>query len=127
VTKGEAGDEDYVRLGKRLVNLMYEPLDRLVKVLKVNYGQYWLDDVVKWDRRSGSLGHHCSTWQMSWSVDGANWTPFRPTTQEVFLTSTVWGPSTDRPGETGLKPTRPAAPCGRSRSPARSQAGEFLQ
>jgi hypothetical protein len=84
---GKHDDPDLVKLGKRVLGLITPTIRKLVRVLKVKYGQYWLADVDDWDSRTNSLGSFCSSLQLRWSHDGtSNWTDFRPTANVTMLT-----------------------------------------
>ncbi len=74
-----------VALGKRVVRLITEGLRNLVRVLKFNYGQYWLEMPQKWDSRDTSLGQHCSSLSLKWTIatDDTEWADFRPTELNV--------------------------------------------
>jgi len=77
-------DPDYKRIGRRVVGLITETVGRLIRILKVNYGQYWLRDVCNWDSRSQSLGSFCSGLFLQWSLDGeVTWHEFLPTSRTV--------------------------------------------
>jgi hypothetical protein len=81
-------DPTYVALGKRVVNLIYPPVSRFIAILRTNYGQYWLDELNKWDSRSQSLGSYLNgKVQTKWSLDmGGTWERFIPTRLEQRLT-----------------------------------------
>jgi hypothetical protein len=74
------GDPNYIALGKRIVKRILEPaVSRLLKILRINYGQYWLREYEPWDSRKASIGAHCDNFQPNWSLDGgANWSRFSP-------------------------------------------------
>jgi hypothetical protein len=73
------GDETYIALGKRIVNLIYPSLSRLLGILRTNYGQFWIPELEKWDSRKMSLGSYCLRLNIQWSVDeGVSWSDFRP-------------------------------------------------
>jgi hypothetical protein len=84
---GKQDEPDLIKLGKRVVGLITPTIRKLVQVLKVKYGQYWLADVDDWDSRTNSLGSFCSSLQLRWSHDGtSNWNDFRPTANVTMLT-----------------------------------------
>ncbi len=74
------GDPNYEALGKRIVKLLYPPLSRFIDILRINYGQYWIRSLEKWDSREHSLGSYCGLrLNLQWSIDeGDTWTPFMP-------------------------------------------------
>jgi len=78
----------YVALGKKVARLLVPPIRRFVKVLRTNYGQYWIREVKKWDSRSESLGSYCSYLGLAWSLDdGKTWSPFRPNILRASITA----------------------------------------
>lgn len=85
------GDEKYVQLGKRVAKKIIVPSVRhFITILRVAFGQYWIQMPEEWDSRKYSLGQYCSLYQMEASEDdGKTWVKFRPTANEVFLTSEV--------------------------------------
>jgi hypothetical protein len=81
------GDENYIRLGKRVaLKLIYPPVCRFIDILRTNYGQYWIPELRKWDARNESLGNYCHTeLNLYWSLDdGTTWADFIP--DELTLT-----------------------------------------
>jgi hypothetical protein len=74
-------DPLYVKLGKRITKLIHRPVSRLIRILRVNYGQYWICDVPKWDSRRESLGAYCANkLQLSWRCNQeSSLQDFRPT------------------------------------------------
>lgn len=77
--ENKIGDEIYIKLGKRIVKkLIYPPINNFLKVLKTNYGQYWIRELRDWDSRYMGLGHYCRLLYLKWSIDGKNWYDFIP-------------------------------------------------
>ncbi len=73
VTGNKRGDKNYVRLGKRVIRLIETPVIRLLDILRVNYGQYWIRSLPKWDSRRMSMGRYCQAYlQIRWSLDGGH-------------------------------------------------------
>ena len=78
--KVATGDPAYEALGKRVVRLIYPPVNKLINLLRANYGQYWLKEMWKWDSRSNSLGSYCAGLGVRWSLDDRKtWSDFSPT------------------------------------------------
>jgi hypothetical protein len=78
--KFSTGDPAYEVLGKRVVRLIRPPVNKLINLLRANYGQYWLREVREWDSRSNSLGSYCAILGLRWSLDsGKTWSEFTPT------------------------------------------------
>lgn len=70
----------YEALGKRIVRLIRPPVNKLINLLRANYGQYWLREIEEWDSRSRSLGSFCAGLGVRWSLDGGKtWSNFVPT------------------------------------------------
>jgi hypothetical protein len=92
VVENKIGSQEYINLGKKLAKLIYPPISRLIHVLRINYGQYWINELEPWDSRNMSLGNYFrSQLQLSWSIDdGATWNNFQPTEMVVNLTATVY-------------------------------------
>lgn len=84
-------DEEYMQLGKRVVNLIQPPVTKMIDVIRSNYGQYWIPRLEEWDSRQGSLGYYCrQTLETKWSLDeGSTWQNFVPsrlvTPRNVFV------------------------------------------
>lgn len=85
------GSSAYINLGKRVVNLIHPPISRLIQILRVTFGQYWLRTLPSWDSRNQSLGSYCTSYlQLMWRPNPeTEWQKFHPTKSEAFLTVTV--------------------------------------
>jgi hypothetical protein len=85
------GDPHYVMLGKRITkDLLYSPVAKLLNTLRVNYGQYWIQELKTWDSRLESIGHYCMSWKLEWSLDdGQTWTPFIPDQPTLHFISVI--------------------------------------
>jgi len=60
VIKHLTGDDKYIRLGKRVVTqIIYPPVKKILKIISVNYGQYWINTPEEWESRERSLGSYC--------------------------------------------------------------------
>ncbi len=78
--KVTTGDLAYEALGKRVVRLIRPPVNKLINLLRANYGQYWLREIREWDSRNNSLGSFCAGLGVRWSLDGGKtWSEFVPT------------------------------------------------
>lgn len=90
VRAGLRGDDHYVRVGKRVVAFIADPVAALVGLLRTRYGQYWLREIEVWDSRRESLGNYCAGLQLKWrELAGDRWRNFRPTDSVVQLTGTI--------------------------------------
>ncbi len=80
------GSEEYVALGKRVIDFLRPPLSNFISVLRTQYGQYWLRELEPWDSRRQSLGSYCrSTLGLFWCNDGNQWNHFSPTESSAAL------------------------------------------
>ena len=88
VLNNKIGDPAYVGLAKRVVLFIFPHITRLISILRVQFGQYWLRELPAWDSRRESLGGYCaSRLFMHWSADdGAAWHPFQPDESRTTIT-----------------------------------------
>ena len=88
--ENKVGDARYIALAKRVIKLLYPPVAKFLNVLRINYGQYWIPELRKWDSRRESLGNYCRSLNLKWSLDnGKTWAPFIPDRPEIRITSIV--------------------------------------
>lgn len=87
VEKNLQDTKEYVKLGKRVISFLYPPISNFISLLRIQYGQYWLPEIVAWDSRNLTLGSYCSsTFDLYWSTDkGKSWDRFIPTRQGFTL------------------------------------------
>src|SRR5262245_15728 len=87
--QNRVGDPPYVAFGRRVAHLIYDPVSRLLNVLRTNYGQYWISDLKEWNPREQSLGSYFSlVIQTKWSLDdGVTWSDFLPDNPEQLPSS----------------------------------------
>ena len=81
IVQNKIGDESYIKFGKRVVTkVIYPYTKRLLDILSITYGQYWLRELEPWDSSKQSLGSYCyGTLQTYWSTDdGISWNVFQP-------------------------------------------------
>ncbi len=80
-------DPNYIQLGKELLNFIYPVLSRLITILRVNYGQYWIRELEPWDSRKYPLGHYCQTFlEMRWALDNEQtWRDFKPSDGPITI------------------------------------------
>lgn len=85
----KVGHDIYISLGKRVVNLICPLVQRFLNILRINYGQYWIAELDKWDSRRESLGNYCgSKLSMQWRTTGEKtWKPFEPEEKRVMFKS----------------------------------------
>ncbi len=89
VTSNLTGDANYVSLGKEIVKKIQPLIASFLRILRIRYGQYWLNDFLPFDSRSGSIGGYCSSLRMKWSLDGkTDWKDFIPDQPALHMTST---------------------------------------
>lgn len=91
IVKNEIGADDYVSLGRQIVKeWIYPWTSKLINILRIRYGQYWIRELTEWDSRHESIGAYCRNLDMRWSVDnGKAWTLFMPNEQIVNLSGMV--------------------------------------
>ena len=94
VRDGTQDDPAYEALAKRVVKRILEPsVQRLITIMRVNYGQYWLRECEPWDSRRDSIGARCNQFQLKWTPDdGVTWLAFRPN-KAVTNISLIWDTS----------------------------------
>ena len=82
IIQNKIGDTTYVALGTRVAKTLYASVSKLLDLLRINYGQYWIRELETWDSRQRSLGSYCGgVFRMVWSIDGENWSKFVPNEQ----------------------------------------------
>lgn len=81
----KAGDPIYLQFGKSVVQDLLQPaLSRFVRILRINFGQYWLRELLPWDSRTHTLGAYCqSVLSLEWSINDINWDPFIPNEHQL--------------------------------------------
>jgi hypothetical protein len=83
------GSEHYLAVGSRVRRIVDAALVKLTRLLRVQYGQYWIEPHQSFDSRRYSLGHHFSRLYAEWSTDGEQWQRFwpdEPKYEPFFLT-----------------------------------------
>lgn len=88
--ENKIGDELYVKLGKRIViDLIYPSIVRFINLLRINYGQYWIQELEEWDSRNESLGNYCrNRLNLKYSLDNeTSWSDFIPDKSIINLKS----------------------------------------
>jgi hypothetical protein len=77
--ENKKGDENYKRIGKRLIKILNESVIPFIDMLRFYYGQYWLQELKKWDSKGESLGSYFRNINTKFSTDqGATWNDFIP-------------------------------------------------
>jgi hypothetical protein len=81
------GSDEYVALGKRVIEFVQPPLTAFIDLLRTQYGQYWLPELRPWDSRRESLGGYCATtlWLRWRESSDQDWKKFRPTRKSVTI------------------------------------------
>jgi hypothetical protein len=46
VKGNKEGDPNYISLGKRIVSIIQPPVSNLLRILRIQYGQYWLREII---------------------------------------------------------------------------------
>lgn len=65
-------------VAERVIRFVDPPLERLIDVLRVNFGQYWLRSWRPWDPQRQSLGGRCFAIRLRCSVEGGEPVPVVP-------------------------------------------------
>ena len=75
------GSDEYIALGKRVIDFLYPPLAVFIDLLRCQYGQYWLPELQPWDSRTQSIGSFChSSIFLRWREnEDQGWREFLPT------------------------------------------------
>jgi hypothetical protein len=77
----------YVQLGKRVVKYVQPLLSQFLRVLRDQYGQYWLRSLEPWNSQDESLGSYCRQLRLKWfDEQQQQWNEFVPTPEKVRLT-----------------------------------------
>jgi hypothetical protein len=86
VTQAQLDAPAYIALAKQVLNTFILPTaSKFIRVLQLDFGQYWLCPPQPWDSQIISLGSYCRALRMAWSIDeGKTWAQFQPTNQGVF-------------------------------------------
>ncbi len=72
-------NDTYISFVKQVVDWVYEPISKFIRILNTHYGQYWISNLDKWDSRKMSLGAYCSRIQLKWCLDDkTNWKDLGP-------------------------------------------------
>ncbi len=69
----------YEEFGKKVIKKMiYPTLSRLFNILRINYGQYWIPQLLPWNSLETGLREYCQMLEMKWSIDDNTWIDFIP-------------------------------------------------
>lgn len=78
-------NENYIQLGKKVVRLLVLPISEFINILRINFGQYWIKELEKYDFSTNqsalygrSLASYCNFIGLYWSVDEKDWKLFEP-------------------------------------------------
>jgi|SRR6185312_5618176 len=89
VKDNKIGDSNYLTLGKRVISVIQPPISSFLRILRIQYGQYWLRELFPFDSRFHSLGSYCASLRLQWSIDKTNWSEFEPDQQVIRMTSNI--------------------------------------
>jgi len=79
IKDNKIGDPEFVKIGKTIVRKIPDPINNLINVIRIRYGQYWLNPIEHFDSKRSSLGSYCQSLQMEYSLDNGNsWNDFVP-------------------------------------------------
>lgn len=94
ITEKKIGDQAYIQFGKSVVkDILESQLSRLIKILRINFGQYWLREFFPWDSRTYTLRGYCqNVLALEWSTNGTDWEDFIPDEPQLtFHVGTIGG------------------------------------
>lgn len=83
VGNDKVGSDLYVALGSMARRIIDSELVKLTRLLRVQYGQYWIEQFQPFDSRRYSLGEHFARLSARWSSDDENWKKFIPNKPEL--------------------------------------------
>jgi hypothetical protein len=87
LSENKIGNDRYVDLGKIIVKkIIFPNVYRIINIIRINYGQYWIEPINSWDSRIESLGSYCQNIELKWSSDGKNWQSFIPNEPISYVT-----------------------------------------
>jgi len=90
VINNRADDQHYISFAKRIIDVLLPPVNNFIRILKLKHGQYWIEEIPKFDSRFQSLGSYCNSLGMKWSlVDAEDWNNFHPTGLIMIATVVV--------------------------------------
>lgn len=91
--ENKVGDVAYVKLGTKIIKIISIPLVEFLQLLRIRFGQYWINELEKWNSTEESIGQYCRFWFLRWSSDeGKTWSDFVPDKKQravdVYLDAT---------------------------------------
>ena len=73
------GDDNYIKLGKKIAKIFKENIIPFINTLRHQYGQYWVQELAPWDSSKESLGYYFMGLSTQWTNDnGESWHYFLP-------------------------------------------------
>jgi hypothetical protein len=81
---GSIPNPSVVPIAERVVKTIDAPLSRLVDILRINYGQYWLSRWTGWNPSKQSLGSFCFHLRLRVTSDGKEAVPVIPDMPQSF-------------------------------------------
>lgn len=80
ITTSKTNDEKYIKFAKNLFsNVVLPTLNNFIRILREKYGQYWIEEIPKFNSKHESIGSYCARFNMKWSNDsGTSWNDFKP-------------------------------------------------
>ena len=98
IRDSKKGDEIYINLTKKLVKeIIYRPVSEFIERIKINFGQFWIKQLPKYDSRQYSLGYYAShILNMQWSLDDRkSWKVIDPDAPETVKATFYSRPAPD--------------------------------
>lgn len=87
--ENEIENEELIKITKTLVKIIDVETQKILDLLRFNFGQYWIIDNINWDSRFCSLGHHCKyTLHLQWFDDENKfWNDLIPNNPSATITA----------------------------------------
>ena len=91
----ELGNAEYKILGKQIIQSILESVSKFIDLIRVDYGQYWIKPLKRWDSREESLGGFFKSLEFKWCLNPNNeWKWFQPTQDELRFTALIYNDDT---------------------------------
>ena len=75
--RGQEDGDIYKHLGQTIQKAIYDPIAHLLSLLKIRYGQYWINGIEKWNSTKESIGSYCMDLNIHWFCgDTREWKRF---------------------------------------------------
>jgi hypothetical protein len=79
VRNEKIGDADFIKLGKEIAHKIEPAINNFLNIIRIKYGQYWIQNLKPFDSRRSSIGGYFSSLETKYSLDdGKTWKKFHP-------------------------------------------------